>query len=188
MNLGTTILAVSIVWLVSEILLVRSRRSKSAEKRRDSFTIWILWLAIASAIGGGIYFGTRSFGSLGEASTTARVAGIVLIIAGIVVRWTAILTLKRQFTVDVAIRNDHKLITHGIYHYLRHPAYAGTLLSFAGLGFTFANWVSIVLVIVLVTLAFLRRIQVEERVLLEQFGAEYERYCRSSKRLIPFLY
>jgi protein-S-isoprenylcysteine O-methyltransferase Ste14 len=96
--------------------------------------------------------------------------------------------LKRQFTVDVAITEQHKLVKHGIYRHLRHPAYAGTLLSFTGLGFAYANWISLILVVVLVSLAFLRRIHVEERVLRDQFGAEYERYCSSTKRLIPFVY
>jgi len=188
MNIRTALLVVSIIWLGSEILLVRFRRSKSTETRRDSFTIWILWILIATAIGGAIYFGSQPTGSFGSASTVARIAGMVLMVAGIVVRWTAILTLKRQFTVDVAITEQHKLVTHGIYRYLRHPAYAGSLVSFIGLGFAYANWISLILVVVLVSLAFVRRIQVEERVLRDQFGAEYERYCSSTRRLIPFVY
>jgi protein-S-isoprenylcysteine O-methyltransferase Ste14 len=188
MNIGTVLLAVSILWLGSEILLVRFRRSKSSETRRDSFTLWVLWIAIAVAVGGGRYFSSLSSGSFGAASDTSRVAGIILIVAGIAARWIAILTLKRHFTVDVAITNNHALVTHGIYRYLRHPAYSGTLLSFCGLGFAFANWISLMLIVVLVSLAFLHRIRVEEKVLLDQFGMEFKRYCSSTKRLIPFVF
>ncbi len=188
MNIGTVLLAVSIVWLSSEILLVRFRRSESSGTRRDSVTLWLLWLAIAVAVAGGRYFSSQSFGSIGAGETTPRIAGTVLIVAGVVVRWIAILTLKQQFTVDVAISHEHTLVTHGIYRYLRHPAYSGTLLSFIGLGFAFANWISLILIVGIVSLAFLRRIQVEERVLLDRFGVEYERYCASTKRLIPFAF
>jgi protein-S-isoprenylcysteine O-methyltransferase Ste14 len=188
MHIGTIILAVSILWLGSEIFLVRFRRSKDTGTRRDRFTFWYLWLGIASAVGGAVYFGTQPYGNVGPVSTYCRIAGIALIVAGIVVRWTAIVTLKHQFTVDVAIVDQHKLITNGIYRYLRHPAYAGTLLSFLGLGLAFANWISLVIVVLLVPLVFLRRIQVEERVLRDQFGVDYDRYCASTWRLVPFLY
>jgi protein-S-isoprenylcysteine O-methyltransferase Ste14 len=188
MHIGTFLLAISVLWLGSEVLLVRFRRSKSASTRHDRFTFWYLWLAIAAAVGGAIYCGTQQFGSFGTTSTYAGIAGIVLIVAGICVRWMAIVTLKHQFTVDVAIVDQHKLITNGIYRYLRHPAYAGTLLSFLGLGLAFANWISLACIIVLVPLAFLRRIQVEERVLRDQFGMDYERYCATTRRLVPFLY
>lgn len=176
------------VWLVSEILLIRFKRSKTTETRRDSFTIRIIWLLIAVAVGGGIFIAAQPYGSFGGASTASRYAGVGLIIAGVLFRWSAILTLKSQFTVDVAIIAQHKLVIQGIYRYLRHQSYTGSLLSFVGLGFAFANWMSLILIVVLVSLAFLKRIQVEEKVLHDQFGAEYERYCASTKRLIPFVY
>jgi protein-S-isoprenylcysteine O-methyltransferase len=39
-----------------------------------------------------------------------------------------------------------------------------------------------------VTIAFLRRIRIEERVLAEAFPAQYPEYARQTKRLIPFVW
>ncbi len=66
-------------------------------------------------------------------------------IAGIIIRWTAIYTLDKYFTGTVLIKEDHRLIRNGLYKYLRHPAYTGALMAHLGLGLSFANWVSLFL-------------------------------------------
>jgi len=65
-----------------------------------------------------------------------------LLLAGITIRWTAVYTLGKYFTGTVLIRNDHRLIRSVLYKYLRHPAYAGSLLAHLGLGLSFSNWFS----------------------------------------------
>jgi isoprenylcysteine carboxyl methyltransferase (ICMT) family protein YpbQ len=51
--------------------------------------------------------------------------GLLLILIGVVIRWSAVLTLKKYFTVDVKILEDHKLIRSGVFKYVRHPSYFG---------------------------------------------------------------
>lgn len=111
-----------------------------------------------------------------------------MILLGLVIRWTAILTLKRFFTVDVAVARDHQLVEHGIYRYIRHPSYAGSLVSFLGLGMAFSNWLSVFVIVIPITLAFLYRIRVEELMLSRALGEPYTRYALTTKRLIPFLF
>ena len=105
-----------------------------------------------------------------------------------VVRWLAIISLKHQFTVDISITRNHQLVTKGIYRFVRHPAYAGSLLSFFGLGLFFANYLSILIIFIPICAAFLYRIRVEEKALLDNFGEEYANYCASTKRLIPEIF
>ena len=103
-------------------------------------------------------------------------------------REIAILTLRRQFTVDVSIQEDHELIDRGVYAVIRHPAYTGAIISFAGLGLVFDNWLSFAAVLIIAVAALSYRIAVEERALVEHFGDRYRAYARRTKRLIPGIY
>ena len=111
-----------------------------------------------------------------------------MIYVGIVIRIIAIVSLGQFFTVDVTIRVDHRLKKDGIYKYLRHPSYSGSLLSFIGLGLTMNNWISLLLISFSIIIAFIFRINVEEKVLIEQFGSEYIEYKKVTRGLIPFIF
>jgi protein-S-isoprenylcysteine O-methyltransferase len=89
--------------------------------------------------------------------------------------------------VDVAIQQGHSLVELGLYRFVRHPSYSGLLLAFLGLGLFFANWLSLVVLMVPITLAVINRIAKEERALLLALGPSYAGYCARTKRLFPGL-
>lgn len=130
----------------------------------------------------------REIGFIHGISLTAAYTGLCLVVLGLVVRWTAILTLRRYFTVNVAIRKNHKIVDKGLYKTVKHPAYCGSLLSFLGLALYFTNWLSFLIIFVPITSAFLYRIKIEEEVLGAQFGKQYLAYMKKTKRLIPFIW
>ena len=121
-------------------------------------------------------------------SAVIACGGLVLIVLGLALRWIAILSLGRMFTVDVAIVRGHHLVTTGIYQRVRHPSYSGALLSFLGLGLTFSNYLSALVIFVPICVAFLYRIHIEEQTLTAAFGDEYRNYRVATKRLIPGVY
>ena len=188
MALSIIMMLVSVLWLGSEIILARVRRSLPTDVRSDGSSLRILWITILSSVTIGVLLGFQRVGYFGGGSRMFPIAGIILIVCGLVLRWFAIFSLKHQFTVDVAIRKDHRIVTGGIYRFIRHPAYAGSILSFVGLGVSFANYLSFIVVVLPICSAFLYRIRVEERTLLDTFGDEYVRYCSSTMRLIPRIY
>jgi protein-S-isoprenylcysteine O-methyltransferase Ste14 len=188
LNLGIIIIVVSALWLGTEISLARLKRSGPADRRFDKSSLHILWIAIFISVNGGVLLGMQSVGRIGSGSGIISIAGIILIVVGLVVRWFAIFSLKRQFTVDVAITEDHRIVKEGIYRFVRHPAYGGSLLSFLGLGLCFSNYLCLLTVFVPTCSAFLYRIHIEEKALTEVFGEEYLSYCASTKRLIPGIY
>ena len=118
----------------------------------------------------------------------ANGAALALMLCGLALRWSAILTLGKFFTVDVAIRPDHEVIRDGPYRFMRHPSYSGLLIAFLGFGAMFANWASIVGVMVPITLGVLQRVVREEQVLRTSLGEAYEVYARSTKRFLPGLF
>jgi protein-S-isoprenylcysteine O-methyltransferase Ste14 len=115
--------------------------------------------------------------------------GLILMIAGLIIRGKAMYTLRKYFTVDVSILKNHQIIRRGEYKFIRHPAYAGCLITFFGLGWALGNWVSFVIIFFPISWAFVRRINTEERaLLLSSVGEEYANYMRTTKRLIPKVY
>ncbi len=113
--------------------------------------------------------------------------GLVMIISGAVIRLVAIATLRRNFSGALRIRADHTLVTSGIYRRVRHPAYLGAILLFIGIPIVLSSVLGLLVMLLLVPY-LLHRIKLEERMMIERFGKEYEDYMRSSKRLIPFVF
>ena len=189
MKIGMIVLCVSLLWIVSEIVLAILKRCQSKDpNNHDRFSQLLLWLTIISCVFAGIFVRIKGIGYIPLKSHALMLMGLVLIILGLAIRWIAIFTLRRYFTVNVAIVNDHKIIKSGLYKYIRHPSYTGTLLSFLGLGLAFSNWLSIAIIFIPILIAFLHRINIEERVLVQTFGDEYLNYVKSTKRLVPRVY
>jgi protein-S-isoprenylcysteine O-methyltransferase Ste14 len=188
MDFGIIMITVSVLWIGSEIILARTKRSQSTDMRFDKSSLHVLWVTISIAVNFGILLSFQHIGYFGNGSRIFPIAGLILIVCGLLVRWLAIFSLKHQFTVDVSITKDHRIIREGIYRFVRHPAYAGSLLSFFGLGLFFADYLSILIIFFPICSAFLYRIHVEEKALNDNFGDEYVSYCASTKRLIPGIF
>jgi protein-S-isoprenylcysteine O-methyltransferase Ste14 len=116
------------------------------------------------------------------------IAGAVLIVLGAALRWWAILTLGRYFTVDVAVRSAQAVVRSGPYRFVRHPAYSGLLLIALGIGLALANWASVVAVLAVSLIGLLYRVRVEERALIAALGKPYADYMRHTRRFIPFVF
>lgn len=119
---------------------------------------------------------------------TLRIAAIALIVLGLVVRTVAIVTLGKAFSANVAIRSTQALQRSGLYSVVRHPSYLGMEIIFLAVGVGSRNWGSLAVMFVLPTAAVLYRIHVEEIALRSAFGAEYDDYAKTTKRLIPGVY
>ncbi|HUB53453.1 MAG TPA: isoprenylcysteine carboxylmethyltransferase family protein, partial [Terracidiphilus sp.] len=76
----------------------------------------------------------------------------------------------------------------GLYALVRHPSYLGLEIIFLSFGLHSRTWACFAVVLVPPTLALIYRIHVEEKALRAAFGAEYEEYSRTTKRLIPGIY
>ena len=124
----------------------------------------------------------------GLAFVVFAVAAVVLFAAGLLLRWWAIVTLGRFFTVDVTIERDHELVERGPFRWVRHPSYTGVLLAFVGWAVTLWNWVAMAVALVPIFVAFVRRMNVEEEALARALGERYVEYMKRTKRLVPGIY
>ena len=114
--------------------------------------------------------------------------GVGLFVAGLSLRWLAIFWLGKFFTVKVTIASDHRVIDTGPYRFVRHPSYTGALAAFLGLGICVGNWVSLLVIMIPITWAFIKRIDIEEVVLRSALDGPYAAYSRRTRRLVPFVY
>jgi protein-S-isoprenylcysteine O-methyltransferase Ste14 len=179
---------ICVIWLASEILLNRILRAGKEDKQKsDRQSLMIIWITIMIAMP------TAQFVSAMYRIPISNYAGISyigmgMIIAGMIFRFIAVYTLGRYFTVNVTIRAEHKIVKDGLYKYLRHPSYLGSLFSFFGNGLALNNRIGLLICFVPVLLAFMYRMKVEEELLTANFGQQYVDYKKQTWRLLPFVY
>ena len=185
-----------LIFLASEVLLTLTRRSRSKTgTKQDRSTLGMIWVVIALSIAAGIFVASSAFlWTAGlwmfelPAGPAVAVAAVVLFATGLLLRWWAIVTLGRFFTVDVTIERDHELVERGPFRWVRHPSYTGVLLAFVGWAVTLWNWVAMAVVLVPIFVAFVRRMNVEEEALARALGERYVEYMKRTKRLVPGIY
>jgi protein-S-isoprenylcysteine O-methyltransferase Ste14 len=129
----------------------------------------------------------KSSVSLTDVNLILMGVGVGLIFLGLIIRIVTIGTLRKNFSTRLRIREGHTLVTNGIYHWIRHPAYLGLILIILGIPVLLSSVLGFLVMLLIVPL-LLHRIKLEEAMLIGQFGDEYENYMRQTKRLIPFLY
>jgi len=110
---------------------------------------------------------------------------LLIIIAGLAIREWALIKLGRFFSRTVQIQTEHKVITEGPYRWIRHPAYTGMILIYAGIIMSIGTWLGALLTFSIVTISLLYRIRVEDRTLLDAFGDEYRDYMKQTWLLFP---
>jgi protein-S-isoprenylcysteine O-methyltransferase Ste14 len=138
-----------------------------------------------------LIIGHRLTGSLG-----ARLIGggwmrygiaLGLVVIGITFGIWARRTLGGNWSGTVTLKVDHELVQSGPYRWIRHPIYTGLLLAVLGTGLAAGRLYGVV-AFVLILLALLWKLRVEERWMRAEFGERYEQYRRSSWALIPFVF
>ncbi|MET0581885.1 MAG: isoprenylcysteine carboxylmethyltransferase family protein [Pseudoxanthomonas sp.] len=187
---GTLFVALVAIWVLSEFWLGWKRRSNDRSRQRDRGTLRLLLATVYVCVGVAVLISFRPQGHIDNAGVRLPLfwTGMLLMCAGLVLRFWAIRVLARFFTVDVNIQPGHELIRSGPYGLLRHPSYTGSLMTFLGFGLALGNVWSLLVVMAPVTVAFLWRMRIEEQALAEAFPTQYPEYARQTKRLIPFVW
>jgi protein-S-isoprenylcysteine O-methyltransferase len=177
------------IWVISEIIASRLKRSDDASKANDrgslNLILLLWWLGMA------LNFLLAEF--LPEASIRWRHAslftvGIGLMLAGIAFRWYCVEVLGKYFTFDVTVKAGHALIEAGPYRYIRHPSYTGALVTIIGFGLALGNWAGLIVFLLCIGIAYAYRIPVEEALLTSVMGQPYREYVKRTWRLIPFVF
>lgn len=182
-----TFWAAIVLWNVSELVLNTRWRSAPADTRdRGSYRFVALTLMVAFWLDFAFTL-LLPAAAIRSAARSIFALGICCVLAGTALRWYAVATLGRYFTVTVATQASQPVIDTGPYRYIRHPAYTGLLLALLGFALALGNWAGVLAMLILPGCAFGYRIAVEEAALLSALGEPYARYMRRTWRLIPYL-
>lgn len=172
------------VWLTQPAFSVSETSDK---KQSDKFSvILILLMSLISGIVPVLDW--AYFNSDRNNFSVMTIAGVVMIVTGILFRAWSVKTLGRYFTPTVQIKEEHRLIDSGPYKIVRHPSYFAAFLSITGAAVLLESTIGIAVSMIAMSIAYYVRIGIEERKLLEHFGNNYKTYMLQTKRIIPFVF
>jgi protein-S-isoprenylcysteine O-methyltransferase Ste14 len=183
------LIAVVALFGVEIIQFFRQRNWRKDATRIATPAFWVgvaVWVVIATVM---LHRGSRIApgASIGNGGGVFAL-GMVLLIAGLGLRWWAFWALGQYFTFTVDVSSDQQVVTAGPYRVLRHPGYAGGLLAMIGIGVVYANWVGLAGFAVPCLIIIIWRIRIEEAALLGTAGDPYRSYAAHHKRLLPLIW
>ena len=96
--------------------------------------------------------------------------------------------LGRNWSVTLEIREQHALVTTGVYSKMRHPMYAAFWLWAIAQALLLPNWIAGPAGLVGFGTLFFLRVRREEEMMIETFGDEYRSYMRRTWKVLPGCY
>ena len=118
---------------------------------------------------------------------TLRIVGLIMFFVFSWLQVVSYKSLKNSYAQEVVIMKDHKLITSGIYKFIRHPQYISQLLSDLGAGLALLSYIVVPVVVLIELPLFMMRATLEDKLLQKHFGEEYSSYKKRSGFIIPFI-
>jgi protein-S-isoprenylcysteine O-methyltransferase Ste14 len=113
------------------------------------------------------------------------VAGVTCFVIGLWLFYRSHTDLGTNWSITLEVRDQHRLITRGVYRQIRHPMYSALFLYSLGHALVIPNWVAGPSNVIAFAVLFAFRVRAEERMMVDEFGAEYAAYSARTKRLVP---
>lgn len=187
----------AIVWAIGLVAWVvirvphqrRARRTRvvsSAKTVKDR-------LALAAAAAGlslvPILFVATGFPDIADYSFQPWLGwlGLVIELAFLCLFYASHRQLGKNWSVTLEIRTEHKLVTDGLYRYVRHPMYLSFWLWAIAQFCLLPNWIAGPAGLVGVAVLYFSRVRHEEQMMRDTFGASYDEYARHTGRIVPTL-
>lgn len=176
-------IAFILYWIIAARGVKRTRWTEDWQTQLiDGTPIWIAAILLLA----GHHLPAFLIARFVPASTMLAILGAVLTALGLGFAVWARLHLGRDWSPNVALKDEHALIRTGPYRVVRHPIYSGVLLALSGTALAVGEWRA-ALAFALLFLAFLRRVLAEEKRLIAIFP-DYAQYRRETAALIPGLF
>jgi len=171
------------VWLLAA---ASTKRTVYRESRAQRLRYWVL-LVIACLL---LLYGRELPSPLSlrfiPRATPIACAAAFLCVPGLAFALWARVTLGRNWSGVVTLKEGHELVERGPYRFVRHPIYTGMLIMFFATALLQSHMAGFVGVL-LIFASFCIKLEREERLMLQQFPERYAAYQRRVKRIIPFV-
>ncbi len=173
-----------VIWIIGAFTSKQNVRSQSWASRFGMVAIamveyWSLfWIAR--------YFGVVYRRFL-PGSAIYLWVGLFMTIAGVIFAIWARITLGRNWSGTVTVKQNHELIRTGPYALTRHPIYTG--IAFAVFGTTiFDGKIRSLIFVVAMLTVLIQKMKIEEQFMTDEFGSTYASYQKGTKALVPFIW
>jgi protein-S-isoprenylcysteine O-methyltransferase Ste14 len=191
-------LAAKIIWLVFIIAwgVIRYRpniKSRKTEKSVVSRTLKERFSMVISATGLGyiplIWIFTDFLDGFDyNQNTMLLVVGAALLLVSLKLFRSTHKALGKMWSHSLDLREDHKLVTSGIYEKVRHPMYTAFWVWAIGAAFLLPNWVAGFSGLIGFGTLFFLRVGQEEDMMRAEFGQEYDDYIKRTSKVFPHIY
>ena len=111
--------------------------------------------------------------------------GLILGALSIPLIWWVQWALDINFQTRLHVREEHTLVTHGPYRWVRHPMYTVLYLHLFAILLLTANWFIAGMLLVMQTIIIASRLKNEEAAMIEKFGDTYRNYMKQTGRFLP---
>ena len=176
-------------FLFSVTLLVARLRAgrgvKVAVARRDGASILGIMVQ-------GFAFVLTAYGPihvrLDPTSSTALAEAAAVLLLMLATVWlfdAATRTMGKNWSLVARTREDHQLVQTGPFAVVRHPIYVALFFSMVAMAIADGHSRNLLVAVPVFALGTWMRVRNEERLLREQFGADYDAYAGRVKRFVP---
>jgi protein-S-isoprenylcysteine O-methyltransferase Ste14 len=93
--------------------------------------------------------------------------------------------LGRNWSISLDVRENHELVTEGVYRRVRHPMYSAFWLWAIAQALLLPNWIAGFAGLAGFGVLYFGRVAREERMMLETFGDSYRAYMARTGRVFP---
>jgi protein-S-isoprenylcysteine O-methyltransferase Ste14 len=168
----------------------RSRKVVIVESRKGRLEIVLLalmWIAVMILPLVAIFTSFLSFADY-PLHPVAFTIGVVVLCPGLWLFYSSHADLGKNWSISLEIREDHRLVTSGVYRLIRHPMYTAIFLQAFAQVFLLSNWLAGPSCLLAFLPMFALRVGREEQMMHKTFGEAYADYMNRTNRLIPHLW
>jgi protein-S-isoprenylcysteine O-methyltransferase Ste14 len=164
----------------------RSAVGAAKEKPKSFLQTVPVYLSTLSLVA--IILGVFKIGTL-EYLPNYEMIRIIGLIVFIVFSWIQVLSIKtlgENYSQEIMILKNHKLVTNGIFRIIRHPQYVSQVLMDLGAAVALLSYVVFPLAIIEIPFLIMRA-SLEEKMLEKYFKDDFKSYKKKSGFFIPFI-
>jgi len=176
-------------WVIRRPFARKSRRNVLLRDAMDAREKLLLGISLTGlGIVPAVYIATGFPAALDQPFSPARaVAGLLVFVAALVLFHATHKALGRNWSVTLAVRQEHSLETGGVYRFVRHPMYTAFWMWAIAQALTLQNWLAGPAGLIGFGTLYLFRVGREEALMRETFGAAWDAYAARTPRVVPFL-
>jgi len=171
------------IWIIAA---VSTKRTVYRETPAQRLRYWV-WLVIAYFL---LLYGPRlpyplNLRIVPPVAPTALAAAVLCVIGLAFAVWARV-TLGRNWSGVVTLKEDHELVERGPYRFVRHPIYTGILTMFFATALAVGHLAGFAATLLMFA-SFWIKLRDEEELMLQHFPGQYAAYRQRTRRIIPFV-